>query len=308
LDLSAVTSSLSISERFLRAIEEGRLDDIPGGFFARSFVRQYATFLGAYDERLERALRELVAIEDNMPQPPVEQPSDAPDESNQSPARKRLLSQSALIGLACLVVAVAAPSILYLRWDRSRRQPSTEAARVAQGPISGKVGESSTAANQKQVEPAPPSVAQRLPDLIPAPQAEPGAPASDSAAPASAVSPPEAPEPAAAGGRVVLELVARDAVWVSVIADGGRAFQGTLLSGQGRTIRAAEKARLVVGNAGALNVQWNGRAIGPIGPRGAVKILEFTPDTFDFVQKPGTGSPPAAGPPDSSAQRPSVED
>ena len=46
VSLREIADGTKISVRFLQALEEGRLDVLPGGLFPRAFVRQYANFLG----------------------------------------------------------------------------------------------------------------------------------------------------------------------------------------------------------------------------------------------------------------------
>jgi cytoskeletal protein RodZ len=46
VSLREIADATKISTRFLQALEEDRLDVLPGGLFPRAFVRQYATFLG----------------------------------------------------------------------------------------------------------------------------------------------------------------------------------------------------------------------------------------------------------------------
>jgi cytoskeletal protein RodZ len=46
-----VAEATKISVRFLQALENGRLDILPGGIFPRAFVRQYAAYLGLDPER-----------------------------------------------------------------------------------------------------------------------------------------------------------------------------------------------------------------------------------------------------------------
>jgi len=46
VSLREVAEGTKISVRFLQALEEDRLDVLPGGLFPRAFVRQYALFLG----------------------------------------------------------------------------------------------------------------------------------------------------------------------------------------------------------------------------------------------------------------------
>ncbi len=50
-------------------------------------------------------------------------------------------------------------------------------------------------------------------------------------------------------------------------------------------MEASEKIRLLIGNAGGLDVSLNGKPIGPIGPRGQVRIVELTPNGFQIVQR-----------------------
>ncbi len=50
--LRDIADSTKISVRFLQALEQDRLDILPGGIFRRAFVRQYAKFVGLDAERL----------------------------------------------------------------------------------------------------------------------------------------------------------------------------------------------------------------------------------------------------------------
>jgi cytoskeleton protein RodZ len=52
VDLREMAESTKISIRFLQALEQDRVDILPGGIFPRAFVRQYAKYLGLDPERL----------------------------------------------------------------------------------------------------------------------------------------------------------------------------------------------------------------------------------------------------------------
>ena len=52
LDIDEISRELKISARFLRAIEDDQYEKLPGGVFARSFVRQYARMLGLDEEQI----------------------------------------------------------------------------------------------------------------------------------------------------------------------------------------------------------------------------------------------------------------
>lgn len=51
LTLSKVSSALKIRSAYLKAIESGKLDNIPPGMYANAYIRSYAKFLGLdYEE------------------------------------------------------------------------------------------------------------------------------------------------------------------------------------------------------------------------------------------------------------------
>jgi cytoskeleton protein RodZ len=52
VSLREVAEATKIGLRFLQAIEQDRLDILPGGMFPRAFVRQYAAYLGLEPDRL----------------------------------------------------------------------------------------------------------------------------------------------------------------------------------------------------------------------------------------------------------------
>src|ERR1017187_10366523 len=52
LELQQAAQELKISKRFLDAIEREAFDELPGAIFVKSFVRQYARFLGLDGDEL----------------------------------------------------------------------------------------------------------------------------------------------------------------------------------------------------------------------------------------------------------------
>lgn len=51
VSLREIADGTKISMRFLQALEEDRMDELPGGLFPRAFAKQYALFLGLDVER-----------------------------------------------------------------------------------------------------------------------------------------------------------------------------------------------------------------------------------------------------------------
>jgi len=76
VSLREIADNTKISVRFLEALEEDRVDVLPGGLFPRAFVRQYATFVGLDPER---AVADYLAAhgrpEADVTPPPSERPA-----------------------------------------------------------------------------------------------------------------------------------------------------------------------------------------------------------------------------------------
>jgi cytoskeletal protein RodZ len=106
------------------------------------------------------------------------------------------------------------------------------------------------------------------------------------AAPAPLIQPEsEQPPPAEASG-VVLKLSATERTWLSISSDGKEIFSGILQPSESKTLTGLDRATMKVGNAGGIDVRWNGKVIAPLGPRGQVLTIRITPEDFEIVPPP----------------------
>jgi cytoskeleton protein RodZ len=78
---------------------------------------------------------------------------------------------------------------------------------------------------------------------------------------------------------VVASLSLRDRAWISVVADGQRVYEGILESGAEETYEAQTSIRITSGNAGGVDLSFNGNEPITLGASGAVRTLTLTPDT-----------------------------
>jgi len=76
------------------------------------------------------------------------------------------------------------------------------------------------------------------------------------------------PAAAADGAAVRVGLSADEKTWISISSDGKNVFANALQAHETKTVEAAEKVRLLIGNAGGLEISLNGKPIGPVGPKG----------------------------------------
>ena len=140
-----------------------------------------------------------------------------------------------------------------------------------------------------QAQPPAQTSADRPDGDVPAagtPEAKPGVPG---AAPTS----PGTPSPQTAtqvqlpasnpNAPVRVSVTAEDLVWVSAKSDGKSTFSGTMPANQTRTFDANDTVVLRLGNAGGVTIKLNGQPIGPVGPKGQVRSVQFTSGGFQIV-------------------------
>ena len=96
--------------------------------------------------------------------------------------------------------------------------------------------------------------------------------------------PPEQPPVETSG--VVLKLSATERTWLSISSDGKEIFSGILQPSESKTLTGLDRATMKVGNAGGIDVRWNGKVIAPLGPRGQVLTIRITPEDFEIVPPP----------------------
>src|SRR5215472_4545279 len=60
LDFDQISRELKIAPRFLEAIENEQFEKLPGGVFAKAFVRQYGRLLGLNEDELAAQMEQTV--------------------------------------------------------------------------------------------------------------------------------------------------------------------------------------------------------------------------------------------------------
>ncbi len=243
LDLPTVSARTKISVRYLEAIESDDRRSLPSGFFYKSFVDQYARFLGLDTTEISAEVDRLLSTDAPLPLPGYE--SHVSRKVPPITPAPRFAGGRAWLSLAALVMVVVACSGIYAWWH--------------QGKLDGFRG---------ALEKAGPSTA----------------PATVSVASTRKPAPPqESASPAAAGYKVLLNLMAREETWLSISSEGKRLFSGVLAANESKTVAGKESATMKVGNAAGLEVRLNGKLLGPLGARGQVLVVVFTPDKFQIV-------------------------
>lgn len=256
LTIHDIEDRTNIRTLYLEAIEAGNYKVVPGEVYLKGFIKSYATALG-----LDGAAMVRLYVEEKTPPapPPVEQaPADdaakeeavpAPVEEAPAPResvrvrRKRRKSSSSGLVLLCAVLLCAGAAGYWLLGAKE-----------------------SGAATEQAKTPAQSAVTQP-----PASQ-----PVEEPKAPAKAPAPPEKKQ------EKPVEITAKfsDRCWISVYVDGKSALVQTIPAGKTLTWKADKEVKIYAGNAGAVEVLYNGKNAGKLGAAGEVVTIGFTKDGY----------------------------
>jgi cytoskeletal protein RodZ len=287
LDLSAVAAQTKISARYLEAIESDNRKILPSGFFYKSFVEQYAAFLSLDTPEIDAEIDRVLSADEPLPLPGfgsvVTRNVPPVGSFHKRPSYKAAVS---------LVLVLAGCAGVYAWWHsggavsrlRGMVDQVTAFAKLSVAP-SKPVGSANT------VKPTPLVIGSRVqPQAIASVKPPPiNVPAPETAAPVSVTSsakPDEADAKATPDYKVMVDLMAREATWLSVSSDGKPVFSGILQANQTKSVGGKQFAKMRVGNAAALEVRLNGKLLAPLGARGQVLVVLFTPDNFQIVSPP----------------------
>jgi cytoskeleton protein RodZ len=249
LSLRQIASATKISMITLEALERNDLSRLPGGIFSRAFVRSYA---------LEVGLDPETAIQEFMGQFPQDSDAAGHPITSQTEDHEAVESDrraaSTIVRLVAISVPIAAV-VLYFgmlgRPESSRPAPRTDAAAVPP---------TIAAPTAVQREPAPAPI---------------GTPA---AAPATAAIPAD---------RLIVQVLATRASWISAIVDGRRAVQRMFQPGEEQTFEVHNEIVLTTGDAGGVAVMFNGAPAKPLGAGGQVVTTRINPTNFkDYLLTP----------------------
>ncbi len=236
LSLQAIFETTRVGLVNLTAVENGDYNRLPPPVYARNFIRKYARAVGI-DEKpiLDRYEKHLESLKPPQEETEVRKPWP------ETGRRYRFLFMS----LAAVIAAGILVSAIFL-YDQGGKPPSP--APVVESP------------SPAQVIPVPEQTA-----------AVPNAPAQITAS-KSAPAPAEKSilPPAAAGKMYHLVIEARELTWIRITEDRNPAYQVLLKPGDKIERMASDYFQLDIGNAGGINLTFQGKPLGSIGKQGQI--------------------------------------
>jgi len=291
LRLEDIARRYRIRLSFLESIESGSFEDLPEPVYTKTFIKTYAGALGVdagpilaqYVKHIEKTL---------PPAPPEEQ---AATEAKGPDAGKAALAWFGMlgsrVGWTFLALAVVIALGIYAFQDRPEKPVPAktavrEEARLPEKPAEVKPPEEPSAQPAQQPEAATPQAPQQQ-----AAAPEPKKP--EVPPPAEKKEPAPAPAPPAAGGTLSLTIEATEAAWVQVKADRTPAIQRLLQAGERVSAEAKEKITVDLGNAGGVQITFQGQSLGSPGKRGEVVHLVYPEGKRVEKKKPEEPKPAA---------------
>ncbi len=238
LTLQQIEDETNMRWKYLEALEEENYDVIPGQAYVRGFLRNYAAFLGIEPEEMLEIYR-------------LETEINAPKEHEANPARKNQSKvnhngkQMPITLLGIMLVGVIGVGSWFV-WQNNL-QPQSKS------PVGQE--KSITKPPAAEVPIAKPKPANETPNTPTQPQTQP---------------------PGAIAQGVALKLTASNGqCWIAVVADGQKVYEGFINNGEVKAYNAKTKIAIRYGNAGVVDVQFQGKDLGKVGGLGKVVNQEY---------------------------------
>jgi cytoskeletal protein RodZ len=280
ITLEQISVSTKIGTRMLQALEENKFNQLPGGIFNKGFVRAYCRVVGL-DE--DQTVADYLEASGDAPPVLIDAGTHADDRGDGTHAPvlrenlarenirenaeniRRLQASSegpgrqipwGLFAAALLIIALA----LYF-WSRHRREhtgqsvptppttailsPAMKSSGKASGEVSAKAGGISPGLASVTVQ-----TAQKV----------------------------FAPSPIAIASEFTVSIQAREESWTSITADDKTISSELLEAGNERSVNAKKEIIIKVGNAGGVDLKFNGKKLDALGEFGEVKTVTFGPN------------------------------
>lgn len=272
ISLEEIMATTKISRRLLQALEDEQFELLPGGIFNKSYVRAYAKCVGINEE--EAVAEYLEAAKETPPDTKVIAHQHASLHSDRRPEPSGFPLVPVLVLLVVAIGGVAGWKV-YRDRQREREQQMPSAQTVEQSAVPA----GSAPVNNTSSTVSSPQPAQQTQSPAAAPVSS-GAKTTGTITESSAAASTRAPAPTAGAGggaQVPFEITVRpkDRAWVSIKADGNFVVRGIIKPPDVRTIHATSQVVFYTGNAGAVDVAFDGKDVPVTGGANDEQILVF---------------------------------
>lgn len=248
-DVVAVTR---IKQSYLKAIEEEDFASLPAPVYSKAYIKQYADFLNINPEVTLQKYEEYLSNVSKKNQPDLPQ-SEIPITSQEESAKeKRPINYKPILKIAMIILIVLI-SLSFLLWSQSKQSDIKEIAQYSPPQITSKETENPTNTDTKDSQqstetPNLPTKQEDTPPMIETKQDKP---------------------------RHILSLMATEKVWIQITIDDKEKKEITLSAGDTVSYNATTSFKLLIGNAGGVKLNFNGKQIDKLGESGSVIRLRL---------------------------------
>jgi cytoskeleton protein RodZ len=296
ISLEEIVASTKIGKRLLLALEDEQFDLLPGGIFNKAYVRAYAKCIGMDEDEAVAAY--LAAANEPPPDTRVIAEQHASIHSNRPAQRSGFPIVPVLILLVVIAGGVGGWKLYQQHQNmRAKREPapaepSPQLASAAASATSGTGGEQERAFSAPDQEPSSETPA------VPQAESSAAAVAARQTSPTrktplgiSANQPAVGSANAPAGPRFEITVRPKGSAWVSIKSDGRYVVRGILRPPEVKTIHATDEVVFYTGNAGAVEVSFNGKNVPVSGGLNQEQVLVFSPHgEVPVAHSPAAGS------------------
>ncbi|MCR4287003.1 MAG: helix-turn-helix domain-containing protein [Deltaproteobacteria bacterium] len=228
--LAAVYEAIRVPKKYLNALEADEYDALPHPTFVKGFIKSYCRHLGL--DETEAVLKYEMYIRERAERAAETSRREAPAKKGFFPGITPAMSKERLYVAAAAAFAVMVAVFYFVATRKASAPPSVQTTAVQ--------------------EP------EALPQSAPAPDAAPN--------------PPYPPLVKGGVGGVghTLDVKATELVWIKIRIDNGEPFDVILHRGERIVWKARDAFSLVVGNAGGVEMTYDGMLLKPFGKSGEV--------------------------------------
>jgi cytoskeletal protein RodZ len=258
--IAAVENQIFIPERYLTAIENGRLEDLPSTVQGKGMVKNYAQFLGLDPDPI--LLNYADILQERLKQSRVSEPEQTRPQTSKATIRRFLSSPTILwIGVVIIIgfvsiwsgwlifgtrntdteVTATIPGVAEILLPSITFTPLPEALGATPGDIEVDITVTADFEGNET----------ELPELTPT-------------------------SSFTGNERVQVQLITTQRAWVRITVDNIIAFEGRLLPGSVKLFGGELNIEVLTGNAGGVEIIFNQRELGVMGLHGEVVSRIFT--------------------------------
>ena len=253
VSLDEIATVTKIGTRSLKALEDENFAILPGGIFNKGFVRAYARFLGMDEDQAvadyqAAANEQPVSVKQIATQSAIAKANRLAAQQARESSENSGIIRTAVLLIVVGLIAFGGYKAVRRGWFHALKRPS----------LHRQMKEPAPAVASTTASPTPVQSANTPADNAPAP-ATTAAPAPVATATPAARAPVPQPSPVAAEFTVGIKTSAES--WLSVTADGKRAFQRLFEANEEQSVTATSKVQIKIGNPSGTELSLNGKPL-----------------------------------------------